>query len=215
MDFRKMKNTTRVVTPKWNLKPVWFHFLSNVNVLLNMWVYRLIFSALIGIFLEKEKAPLQQEDPTLLCASNLTTKELVKFSVAQYLCHYKYPSNKQSAKLVLTLLLISWKVELNPGPTNIKYPCGKCARAVKFGPSIACNQCNVWYHQECAGMSSTLFECFMNATIEMQWTCIKCGLPNISASLFDSSMSSINLSLSLDEKMLRVKSKSLRVVTVN
>ena len=86
---------------------------------------------------------------------------------------------------------------------------------MKFGPSIACNQCNVWYHQEYAGMSSTLFECFMNATIEMQWTCIKCGLPNISTSLFDSSMSSINLSLNLDDKMLRVKSKSLRVVTVN
>ena len=49
----------------------------------------------------------------------------------------------------------------------------------------------------------------------MQWTCIKCGLPNISASLFDSSMSSINSSLNLDEDMLRVKSKSLRIVTVN
>ena len=42
----------------------------------------------------------------------------------------------------------------------------------------------------------------------MQWTCIKCGLPNISASLFDSNMN-------LHEDMLRVKSKSLRVVTVN
>ena len=64
-------------------------------------------------------------------------------------------------------------------------------------------------------MSSTIFECYTNVTIEMQWTCIKCGLPNISASLFDSSMSSINLSLNLDEDMLHVKSKSLRVVTVN
>ena len=56
-------------------------------------------------------------------------------------------------------------------------------------------------------MSSTIFE--------MQWTCIKCGLPSISASLSDSSMSFINSSLNLDEDMLRVKSKSLRVVTVN
>ena len=135
--------------------------------------------------------------------------------VAQYLRHNKYPSKKQSAKLILTLLLISGSVELNPGPTNIKYPCGECVRAVRFGPSIACDQCNVWYHQECAGMNSTIFECYTNATIEMQWTCIKCGLPNISASLFYSSMSSINSSLNLDEDMLRVKSKSLRVVTVN
>ena len=49
----------------------------------------------------------------------------------------------------------------------------------------------------------------------MQWTCTKYGLPNISVSLFDSSMSSINSSLNLDEDMLRVKSKPLRVVTVN
>ena len=106
-------------------------------------------------------------------------------------------------------------MELNPGPTNIKYTCGECARTVKFGPSIACGQCNVWYHQECAGMNSTIFECYTNATIEMQWTCIKCGLPDISAPLFDSSMSSSNLSLNLDKDMLCVKSKSLRVVTVN
>ena len=59
-------------------------------------------------------------------------------------------------------------------------------------------------------MGSTIFECYTNATIEMQWTCIKCGLPNTSASLFDSSISSINSSLNL-----RVKVKSLRVVTVN
>ena len=106
-------------------------------------------------------------------------------------------------------------VKFNPGSTNIIYPSGECARAVKFGPSIACDRCNAWYHQECAGMNSMIFECCTNATIEMQWTCIKCGLPNISASFFDSSMSSIHSSLNLDEEMLRVKSKSLRVVTVN
>ena len=180
-----------------------------------MWVYCLILCAVIGIFLEKEKALLQQKDSTLLCASNLTTKEVVRFSFARYLRHNKYPSKKQSAKLILTLLLITGNVELNPGPTNIKYPCRECTRAVKFGPSIACDQCNIWYHQECAGMNSTIFECYTNATIERKWTCIKCGLPNMSAPLFDSSMSSINSSLNLDEDMLRVKYKSLRVVTVN
>ena len=97
-------------------------------------------------------------------------------------------SNKQSPKLIPTLLLISGNVELNPGPTNIKYPCGECARAVKFGQFTACNHCNVCYHQESAGMNSTIcyhqesagmnstiFECYANATIEMQWTCIKCN----------------------------------------
>ena len=71
------------------------------------------------------------------------------------------------------------------------------------------------YHQECAGMNSTIFKSYTNATIEMQCTWIKCEVPNISASLFNSSMSSINLSLNFDEDMLCVKFKPLRVVTVN
>ena len=58
-------------------------------------------------------------------------------------------------------------MEHNLGPTNIKYPCGKYTRAVKFGPSTACDQCNIWYHQECAGINS-IFECYTNAAIEMQ-----------------------------------------------
>ena len=108
-----------------------------------MRVYRLILYAVIDIFLKKEKRLLKQENPTLLCASNLTTKEVIKFSVARYLCHYKYLSKKQSTKLMLTLLLISGNAERNPGPTNIKYPCGECAKVVKFGPSIVCDQCNI------------------------------------------------------------------------
>ena len=180
-----------------------------------MWVYRLILCTVIGIFLEKEKASLQQEDPTLFCVLNLATKEVARFLVAQYLRHNKYPSKKQSAKLILTLLLISGNVEFNPEPINIKYPCGECATAVKFEPSIAYDQCNIRYYQECAGRNSIIFEYYTNAAIEIQSTCIKCGLPNISVSLFASSMSSIISSLNFDEDMLRVKSKSLRVVTVN
>ena len=97
-----------------------------------------------------------------------------------------------------TLLLIS--VKFNPGPTNI----------MKFGPSIPSDQCDIWCHQECAGMNNTIFECYANATIEMQWACIRCGLPNISTLLLDSSISSINANLRLG--MLRVKCKSLRIV---
>ena len=104
-----------------------------------------------------------------------------------------------------------WNLILDQPTSNTLV--AKSARGVTFGPSIACDQCNIWYHQECAGMNSTIFECYANATIEMQWTCIKCGPPNISVSLFDSSMSSINSNLNLDDEMLRVKSKYLWVVT--
>ena len=62
-----------------------------------MWVYRLILWAVITIFFEKVKAPLQQEDPTLLYASDLTDKEIIRFSVAQCLHHNKY-LNKNKAQ---------------------------------------------------------------------------------------------------------------------
>ena len=149
-------------------------------VIENMWVYRLILCSVIDSFFEKVKA------------SNLTTKNYMIFA-------------KRKAN---TLLLIS--VKFNPGPTNIKYPCGECVRVVKFGPSIPSDQCDIWCHQECAGMNNTIFECYANATIEMQWACIRCGLPNISTLLLDSSISSINANLRLG--MLRVKCKSLRIV---
>ena len=179
-----------------------------------MWVYRFILCSNWYFPRERKSAVTTRRPDATLCIK-FNDQRRVRFLVVQYLCHNNYPSKKQSPKLILTLLLISGNVELNPGPTSIKYPCVECARAVKFGPSIVCGQCNVWYHQECAGMNSTIFECYMNATIEMQWICIKCGLPNILASLFDNSMSSINSSLNLNEDMLRVKSKSLRVVTAN
>ena len=60
-----------------------------------MWVYQFILYAVVGIFCEKEKALLHQEDPRLLCASNLTTKEEVRFSVTQYL-HHKAINKVQS-----------------------------------------------------------------------------------------------------------------------
>ena len=64
-----------------------------------MWVYRLILCEVIRVFLEKKKAPLQQEDPTLLYASNLTTKEVIRFSVAQYLVtvNIRAKNNAQSS----------------------------------------------------------------------------------------------------------------------
>ena len=66
-------------------------------ILRNIWVYRLILGVVIGIFFEKEKAPLSQEDLALLFASNLMRD--IKFSVAQHFYHNKYPSKKQKNKV--------------------------------------------------------------------------------------------------------------------
>ena len=91
-------------------------------------------------------------------------------------------------ELLQLLLAISGNVELNPGPRTPKYPCGKCGKAVAIN-SIACDICNTWYHRECAGMNSTIFESYVkNSEIEGEFA--QCGIPNISNSIFDSTISS-------------------------
>ena len=90
-------------------------------------------------------------------------------------------SSKRGSYHVLLSLLLSGQIESNPGPRSPKYPCGECNKAVRWGKSIACDQCDVWYHKDCLQMTSLNFE----AQADLSWICCKCALPN-SSSLFDS-----------------------------
>ena len=85
-------------------------------------------------------------------------------------------------------------MEQNPGPRqraqttpNIpkpppkrkpQFPCGICERAVTWSrtkPSVACDDCNTWYHKSCLGMSSQIFRGIKPDT---PWQCDRCGIPN-------------------------------------
>ena len=85
-------------------------------------------------------------------------------------------------------------MEQNPGPCqraqtspNIpkpppkrkqKFPCGICERAVTWSrtkPSVACDDCNTWYHTSFLGMSSQNFQGIKPDT---PWQCDRCGIPN-------------------------------------
>lgn len=64
--------------------------------------------------------------------------------------------------LLLSLLLLSGNVELNPGP-QFKYPCGNCAKPVKANQrGIQCDSCNLWYHIRCMQMCSEVYQPFMS-----------------------------------------------------
>ena len=107
----KNRNERTFLTPRENIKKpinILNHHNSSASstetyeiisesLIFNMWVYRLILCAAIGIYPEKEKAPLQQEDLTLLCASNLTTKKVIRFLVAPCQRHKRYSGNKNKA----------------------------------------------------------------------------------------------------------------------
>ena len=81
--------------------------------------------------------------------------------------------------------------------------------------SIACDICNTWYRRDSAGMNLTIFESYVKKS-EMECECARCGMPNISNSIFDSTISS-NYSSSTDSEEIIPKSKvkSLRIVTHN
>ena len=84
------------------------------------------------------------------------------------------------------MIATSADIELNPGPRQIKYPCGTCGKAVTWRQEgIRCDNsdCAQWYHIDCQNMRSTIYE-HMDAS-KCSWECLKCAMPNFSYSLFD------------------------------
>ena len=95
--------------------------------------------------------------------------------------------NRKSVFLYLSLLLIcqSSDIECNPGPP--KFPCGDCGKACTWNqrrPVIACDSCDIWFHKDCIGLTSQVFDTL--AFSDASWICCNCGLPNFSSTLFQS-----------------------------
>ena len=99
--------------------------------------------------------------------------------------------------LYLFVILIgnSWDIETNLGPDSRSDDslclCGLCDVSVGWEDrGICCDTCNVWYHIDCQGMSTTMYGVY-NRTLNksMAWECVRCGMPNFSTSLFDTSAS--------------------------
>ena len=98
--------------------------------------------------------------------------------------------------LFVILISNSWDIETNPGPDSRSddslYLCGLCDVSVGWEDRgiCCCDTCNVWYHIDCQGMSTTMYGVY-NRTLNksIAWECIRCGMPNFSTSLFDTSAS--------------------------
>ena len=87
---------------------------------------------------------------------------------------------------IVLLLLLSGDIQLNPGPRPLKYPCGICSKACKWTtPCVRCDSCLIYYHQHCMTMPDGIFQVLHNVS----WECFRCGVPNFSSSLFNSSSS--------------------------
>ena len=100
------------------------------------------------------------------------------------------PNNKCSKQngcvtnyLFIIMLMQAGDLHPNPGPNKPKYPCAMCEKATKWGQrAVCCDQCDVWYHVDCMGMTTENYEALQDS--EVSWICAKCGTPNYSNSLF-------------------------------
>lgn len=133
------------------------------------------------------KLYVQSSIPTIvhLCTN---TSRLTNF----YRLHTEELATSHPIGLVSLLsLLLAGDVELKPGPRSslssaaIKFPCGICKKACTWSsrkPSIACDDCNTWFHKDCLNMPTAVFR---GITTADSWRCCQCGMPNLTdSSLF-------------------------------
>ena len=88
-----------------------------------------------------------------------------------------YPNVSCHSKLlIITLLLLSGDVETNPGPdsTSSTFPCGHCEVDANWtNGGIACDNCDIWYHRDCADMNLSSFNRLANTSLI--WICEHCN----------------------------------------
>ena len=166
---------------------------------------RILFVVFFGIVFKRDQNFAKFPNNEILFSPRVTNANILFTSLANYHKHCKYPKESICTELLQLLLVISGNVELNPGPRTPKYTCGECRKEVSIN-SIACDTCNTWYDRECAGMNLTIFESYVK-NLDMEWECTQCGMPNISNSIFDSSISSSYSSSTTEEIITNSKAK--------
>ena len=162
-----------------------------------------------------QSCPPNSTGDNLLLSNDPSLSNEIFFSVSHYFKHQKKPRAVQPFVIQL-LLLLSGTVEVNPGPIRRtpKFPCGECKRAVANSvKSIACDNCQKWYHLKCIPMGDQVFDCYAKDE-DLEWICSYCALKDISSTLFDTSISS-DESFDCTTNISKKKSKQLRITICN
>ena len=82
---------------------------------------------------------------------------------------FKSTARNPSRRLLLSLLLLSGNIELNPGP-QYKQPRGECTGPVKSSQKgIKCDTCDVCYHTKRSNVDLSMYEILANTSLT--WIC--------------------------------------------
>ena len=103
-----------------------------------------------------------------------------------FVTSHKVSSRGHFLYLFSLVILQSHDCHPNPGPRTPKYPCQVCGKACRWSKtikSVACNNCEQWYHKDCMQMNTATYEALEKT--DMSWCCFKCGIPNFDTSLFE------------------------------
>jgi hypothetical protein len=137
---------------------------------------------------------IEHLDTSFACLMGGSGSTTSHFLIAMKRAHSRKQDRYCRRKQVLlylcaVLLQKSYAPEPNPGPRQVKYPCGICTKAVKWTtPDMCCDNCDVWYHQQCMGMSDAVY--LYIGLANASWCCFQCGLQNISSTIFNNSTAS-------------------------
>ena len=88
------------------------------------------------------------------------------------------PERFPSSFAALLVLALSGDIAVNPGPPKKPmFPCGTCQLAVSWRHSgaVQCDVCDVWHHQTCASIDSSLYA----RITDISWKCHCCRSRNI------------------------------------
>ena len=74
-------------------------------------------------------------------------------------------------------------IEANPGPAAPVCPCAMCDFPVIWSQEgIACDGCDIWYHQSCLSMCSKDFKDLKRSSVV--WKCCRCDSLNCDSFTF-------------------------------
>ena len=117
----------------------------------------------------------------------LLSNYIITFIKPTYLC----------ASLSISLVL-SGDIETSPGPKPYKFSCGHCNIVGCDCKGAKCESCNTWQQAACFNIDASLLSALVRSSCH--WECPNCGLPNFSATLFESVILDSDITMTSSEE---------------